>query len=80
MDIPRYTTYIPSSNDIPLSSMDIPCIYLVDIHGISMGSNNLRSRILNLRYRVPISESNSDLKSFEVTDTVYCFNIDFVVL
>jgi hypothetical protein len=35
MDIPRiYHGY--TSNDIPCISMDIPGIYLVDIHGISM--------------------------------------------
>jgi hypothetical protein len=35
MDIPRiYHGY--TSNDIPCISMDIPPIYLVDIHGISM--------------------------------------------
>ncbi len=35
MDIPRiYHGYM--SNDIPWISMDIPRIYLVDIHGISM--------------------------------------------
>jgi hypothetical protein len=38
-NIRGYAVYIPCTiyiNDIPCISMDIPCIYCVDIHGVPM--------------------------------------------